>query len=171
MNMEDQYMTKIMQGPFLWEYLNETPYTIRHTMAEYFLANEPLVVDVGTYKIPLKVNGELISIDPLNTFPGGYNKDVKIFLEQVNPMNFSLSCLGLAIQGPKEQWDAFLELFKRSKMAVIEYSRDVHNHSDFDRIEELCKIKEVYFKAYMDMPDIKVEGIKPYPKRKFLVFK
>ncbi len=82
-------MTKIMQGPFLWEYLNETPYTIRHTMAEYFLANEPLVVDVGTYKIPLKVNGELISIDPLNTFPGGYNKDVKIFLEEVNPINFS----------------------------------------------------------------------------------
>ena len=108
MNMEDQYMTKIMQGPFLWEYLNETPYTIRHTMAEYFLANEPLVVDVGTYKIPLKVNGELISIDPLNTFPGGYNKDVRVFLEQVNPINFYYNDLS------PEEYQIMLELSSKS---------------------------------------------------------
>jgi hypothetical protein len=166
--MEEQY---IKGDELLWEYLNEHPYTIRQRMAEYFLASEPLVVDIGTYKVPLKVNGELISIDPLETFPGGYNKDVKTFLQQVNPINFSLSCLGLAIEGGSEQWDAFIELFKRSRIAVIEYSRDIHDHSHFDKLEELCKIKEVYFKAYMDMPDIEVEGIKPYPKRKFLVFK
>jgi hypothetical protein len=140
-------------------------------MAEYFLAYEPLVVDIGTYKVPLKVNGDLISIDPLQTFPGGYNKDVKTFLEEVNPINFSLSCLGLAIEGGSEQWDAFIELFKRSKIAVVEYSRDAHNHSHFDKLEDLCKIKQVYFKAYLDMPDIESKGITPYPKRKFLVFK
>jgi hypothetical protein len=155
----------------LWEYLNEQPYTIRQRMAEYFLADEPLVVDIGTYKVPLKVNGELISIDPLNTFAGGYNKDVKTFLQEVNPINFSLSCLGLAIEGGQDQWDAFIQLFKRSKIAVIEYSRDVHNHSYFDQIETLCNYKKVYFKAFLDMPDVEVEGIKPYPRRKFLVFK
>jgi hypothetical protein len=166
--MEEQY---IKGDEPLWEYLNKEPYTIRQRMAEYFLADEPLVVDLGTYKVPLKVNGELISIDPLHTFEGGYNKDVKTFLKEVDPINFSLSCLGLAIEGGQEQWDAFIELFKRSKISVIEYSRDAHNHSHFDKLEELCNIKEVYFKAYLDMPDIESEGIKPYPKRKFLVFK
>jgi hypothetical protein len=166
--MEEQY---IKGDAPLWEYLNEHPYTIRKRMAEYFLSSEPLVIDIGTYKVPLKVNGKLISIDPLQTTPGAYNKDVKTFLEQVNPINFSLSCLGLAIEGGPEQWDAFIELFKRSKIAVIEYSRDAHNHSHFDKLEDLCKIKQIYFKAYLDMPDIKTNGIRPYPKRKFLVFK
>lgn len=166
--MEEQYIKS--NGP-LWEYLNEDPYTIRQRMAEYFLSAEPLVIDVGTYKVSLKTNGKLISIDPLETFPGAYNKDVKTFLQEVDPINFSLSCLGLAIEGGPEQWDAFIELFKRSKIAVIEYSRDEHNHSHFDKLEELCKIKKVYFKAYLDMPDIQTEGIKPHPRRKFLVFK
>jgi hypothetical protein len=155
----------------LWEYLNEEPYTIRQRMAEYFLADEPLVVDIGTYKVPLNVKGELISIDPLNTFAAGYNKDVKTFLQEVNPINFSLSCLGLAIEGGQDQWDAFIQLFKRSKIAVIEYSRDVHDHSYFDQIETLCNYKKIYFKAFLDMPNVEVEGIKPYPRRKFLVFK
>lgn len=166
--MEEQY---IKSNEPLWEYLNAHPYTIRKRMAEYFLADQPLVVDLGTYKEKLEIKGPLISIDPLETFSGGYNKDVKTFLEEINPINFGLACLGLAIEGGPEQWDAFIELFKRSKIAVVEYSRDIHDHSHFDKIEELCKIKQVYFKAYLDMPDIKIEGIKPYPKRKFLVFK
>jgi hypothetical protein len=155
----------------LWEYLNKEPYTIRQRMAEYFLSDELLVVDIGTYKVPLNIKGELISIDPLNTFAGGYNKDVKTFLQEVNPINFSLSCLGLAIEGGQDQWDAFIQLFKRSKIAVIEYSRDVHDHSYFDQIETLCNYKKIYFKAFLDMPNVEVEGIKPYPRRKFLVFK
>lgn len=166
--MEEQY---IKGDEPLWEYLNEEPYTIRQRMAEYFLADELLVVDIGTYKVQLKTNNQLISIDPLHTFEGGYNKDIKTFLKEVNPINFSLSCLGLAIEGGQEQWDAFIELFKRSKIAVVEYSRDVHDHSYFDQIETLCNYKKVYFKAFLDMPHVEVEGIKPYPRRKFLVFK
>mgnify|MGYP003338626042 FL=1 len=98
--MEEQY---IKGDEPLWEYLNTKPYSIRRKMAEFFLADEHMVIDIGAYKEQLNVNYELISIDPLKTFDGGYNKDIASFVSEFDFRPYSISCLGLAIEGGEKQ--------------------------------------------------------------------
>jgi len=156
----------------IWEYLIEKPYTIRHLIAEYFLSECKNVIDVGTYKKKLDVDGTLISIDPLMTFDDTYHGDLKMFIDEHKiPEDFGLCCIGCDIEGGDKQWESFLKLFTKSKIAVIEYP--INMQLSHNRISnDLTKIKKVFVDIYLDLPSIEVDSlIPPNTKRRFLVFK
>lgn len=159
------------RNPKIWEYLYVEPFTLRHHIAEYFLQNEDNVIDVGTYKKKLNVNGNLICIDPLMTFDDTFNGDVVMFVEEEKiPNNFSLCCIGCDIEGGEEQWEAFVSLFLKSKIAVIECPTNLKTANE--RINSLINLRTVYTEINLDLPEIKVDSpIKPNTQRRFLIFK
>ena len=160
------------RNPKIWEYLIESPYTLRHLIAEYFLSESKNVIDVGTYKRKLNVNGNLFCIDPLMTLDDAFHGDVEMFIEDNEiPEDFDLCCIGCDIEGGEDQWNAFLKLFTKSKIAVIEYPVNMElSHSRISN--DLTKIKNIFVDIYLDLPSIEVDSlIPPNTKRRFLVFK
>lgn len=160
------------RNPKIWEYLIEHPYTLRHTIAEYFLADSKNVIDVGTYKKKLNIDGNLICIDPLMTFDDTFHGDIEMFVDEYEiPEEFDLCCIGCDIEGGEEQWDAFLKLFIKSKIAVIEYP--INMELSHNRISnQLTQIKKTFVDIYLDLPSIEVDSLIPAnTKRRFLVFK
>ena len=160
------------RNPKIWEYLIEDPFTLRHTIAEYFLSESKNVIDIGTYKKKLDISAKLICIDPLMTFDDTYHGDLEMFIDEYEvPEEFDLCCIGCDIEGGEEQWNAFLKLFTKSKIAVIEYPVNIElSHSRISN--DLMKIKNVFVDIYLDLPLIEVDSlIPPNTKRRLLVFK
>lgn len=109
-----------------WEYLITPEYSIRHRVAEYFVENFDLVIDIGTYKKQLNINSKLHSIDPLKTLPNTFHGTVfewfKKYNQELINTDYAVVILGCHIEGDDNEISTVIDLIYNSKISVVEFS-------------------------------------------------
>ena len=145
----------------------QDPYTVRHRIAEYFVADCSQVVDVGVYKCWLDVSGELYEIDPLNTV-GGFVGSVADWWQKYNDMSgFGLVVLGMAVEGGEVDRAALLEMAKVASVVVVEWAKDYVN--PLVSPEELLSGRDIVLTLDMELPMLDTPGYPVFNKRRMVV--
>lgn len=152
-----------------WEYLVSYPYTVRHRIAEHFVAEHKHVVDVGTYKLTLKPSPEqtVTCIDPLQTVEG-FDGSFSQWWEHHNTFTgFALVILGCAIEGSRHEWDCVTQAAKQADMIVLEWATDYV--SPFGDPSLLMVGYNTLFHSRMVFPHLGTPGFKEYNNRIMMV--
>lgn len=156
-----------------WEYLTTKEFSIRHHIAEYFIKDCDMAIDVGSYKKTLNFSGNLYSIDPLKTIDDSFHGTIsEWYAINYNNLtnNYGVVCLGLDINGSQKEFEILYELIKKSKVTVIEFAIEyIESINQFKAIQETVSNKKISHKFDVEYPMIKTEGFKPFTKRRLIV--
>lgn len=158
-----------------WEYLTTKEYGVRHHIAEYYMENMPVVIDVGTYRKKLNVSGQLNSIDPLKTLNGTFHGSVhewyllnKNFIDNAK---FGLVILGLHIEGDSSEFDTVVMLAKKADVCVIEVPAG-HDPSWVQFNNLLTNSgKRINTEMILLLPEVETPGFPPFSRRYIYVLK
>lgn len=158
-----------------WEYLHTKSYSIRHHIAEYYLDDIDVVIDIGTYRKKIKTDKKLYCIDPLKTFEDTFHGSIlDWYLAHSNELynkKIATVILGLDIEGEEKEFDCVVDLIKKSSVVVIEFSKQ-HTlaQRQFDTILSrtgLVVENEINFK----MPVVETLGHPPFQDRTLYTLK
>lgn len=158
-----------------WEYLYTKSYSIRHHVAEYYLDDIDVVIDIGTYRKKIKTNKKLYCIDPLktleDTFHGSISDWYSAHLSELHDKKIATVILGLHIEGEEKEFDCVVNLIKKSSVVVIEFSKQhTPSQHQFDTILSrtgLVVENEINFK----MPVVETPGHPPFQDRTLYTLK
>lgn len=158
-----------------WEYLYTKSYSIRHHVAEYYLDDIDVVVDIGTYKRKIKTDKVLYCIDPLKTFEDTFHGSVadwySMYSNELHGKRIATIILGLHIEGEEKEFDCVVDLIKKSSIIVIEFAKQhaISQHQ-FDTILSRTGFiveNEISFK----MPIVETPGHPPFRDRTLYTLK
>lgn len=152
-----------------WEYLHTKTYAVRHHVAEYYLDDVDVVVDVGTYKRKLETVATLHCVDPLRTFPDTFHGTVSEWCAkhggELDGKRVATVVLGLHVEGGEVEFGALVKLLKRSSVVVVEFPKQHRpSQEQFDRIlveTGLVVGNEIVFK----MRKVDTVGHPPFAER------
>jgi hypothetical protein len=153
-----------------WEYLLTHPYQARLRLAEHFLLGCDVVVDVGSYvyQLDLPEDTNLVSLDPIGSIPNSIRATASEWWTLNKPRGrFGLSCLGFAIEGPKYEWDAVLEMAQAADVVVVEWATEYEPL--WGEPATLLVGKRTVFHAAMTLPDTPTPGFPVFEKRMIMV--
>lgn len=145
------------------------PYQVRHRVAEHYLSGCETVVDVGTYKVPLRLpDSKLVCIDPLGVTAGAEVTDVATWWVSNRPMSgFGLCMLGFALEGSSVQFQAVLEMAEAASVVVVEWAADyVHQ---FGHPATLTVGKQPVFQGSFTLPETPTAGFPVFARRHMAV--
>ena len=157
-----------------WEYLVSKEYKLRHHICEYYLDHGlDFVIDIGAYKSSIQSNDWVIPIDPLKTIPDSYHGTVKQWMNENSDLldnkTYGVMALGLEIEGDEYEWDSFISLVEKSKVAIIEHSiTHLPSVTQFNKVLENTN-KRITTLIDFEFCDIQTAGFVPHAKRKLAI--
>lgn len=147
-----------------WEYLVTYPYTVRHSIAEYFVQGYDTVIDVGVYKHKI---GGAVCIDPLGTVDGFYGTASQWLSENTLPDKYAVVLLGCAIEGDQQEWEAVRHIVGGASLLVLEWAIDYRSPFG-DPSLLMVGFNNIFHSQYV-LPDMDTPGFPVYNKRIMMV--
>ena len=139
-----------------WEYLVTPAYLVRHAIAAHFVKECPVVIDVGSYRVPLPVLQPLFSIDPLATIDGAHHCSVGEFWEHHNELRgFGLVILGLDIVGRGEV-AVLADMMDVASVTVLEWSAS--HRLGVQQASQLLRGREPVATMALQLPSVSAAG-------------
>jgi hypothetical protein len=151
-----------------WEYLNTSPYRVRHVMAAHFMVGLSSVVEVGAFRVPCPIPG-VVAVDPLGVTPGAFHGSVAQWVDQHDWRPEGVVALGLDLESgdADREFAALAELVDGARVSVLECA--VEHANGRVQMGRLVAGREVVADIGLSLPQVDVEGFRVYGQRRMVV--